>query len=246
MFTFNPFGETIEENGSFYTPWQFTGQYLDQETGQYYLRARQYSPYISRFTGRDLIIGNFDDPMTLHKYLYCQNDPINNFDLNGRWAAPVHNKLIDEAFADLPTKYLEEMHGGSAFDDLPQFQTPKYAYMHGMTDATTGQSVEEAQKKMRQFMAGKYAEYRKNLEQGNTLYAYNCLGQALHPIMDQTAPAHSWKPWGGLNYLPHVTDPFLDENDKTFKDTVKRMRNAMMSLEIGYELGGFFKLAGWL
>lgn len=88
MFTFNPFGETIEENGSFYTPWQFTGQYLDQETGQYYLRARQYSPYLARFTGRDLIMGKFQEPMTLHKFLYCGNNPINMVDPRGLFYAP--------------------------------------------------------------------------------------------------------------------------------------------------------------
>jgi RHS repeat-associated protein len=83
MFTFNPFGETLEENGTFYTPWQFTGQYLDSETGQYYLRARQYSPYLARFTGRDLIAADFNEPLTLHRYLYCQNDPIDWIDPSG-------------------------------------------------------------------------------------------------------------------------------------------------------------------
>ncbi len=80
MFTFNPFGETIEDNGSFYTPWRFTGQYLDNETGQYYLRARQYDTYIYRFTSRDLIWGDYEQPLSLHKYLYCENDPINRID----------------------------------------------------------------------------------------------------------------------------------------------------------------------
>jgi RHS repeat-associated protein len=78
--TYSPFGETIESYGDFYTPWQFTGQYCDSETGQYYLRARQYSPYLSRFTGRDLIAGQFENPLTFHKYLYCLNSPLNFMD----------------------------------------------------------------------------------------------------------------------------------------------------------------------
>lgn len=89
MFTFNPFGETIENYGSFYTPWQFTGQYLDSETGQYYLRARQYDSYIARFTSRDIIDGRFAEPLTLHKYLYCGNDPINYVDPEGLWTIHV-------------------------------------------------------------------------------------------------------------------------------------------------------------
>ncbi|MBN1787343.1 MAG: RHS repeat-associated core domain-containing protein, partial [Sedimentisphaerales bacterium] len=86
MFTFDPFGQTLEDQGSFYTPWQFTGQYLDGETNLYYLRARQYSPYLGRFTGWDLVLGDFERPLTLHKYSYCQNNPINLVDLNGLWA----------------------------------------------------------------------------------------------------------------------------------------------------------------
>jgi RHS repeat-associated protein len=93
MFTFNPFGEKLEEEGSFYTPWQFTGQYLDSETGQYYLRARMYNPYLSRFTTYDSVAGKFENPLTWHRYLYCQNDPINKIDPDGReirlgWAKP--------------------------------------------------------------------------------------------------------------------------------------------------------------
>ncbi len=78
--SFSPFGQTREDYGEFYTPWGFTGQYLDSETGQYYLRARQYSPYLSRFTSYDPIMGKFDQPLTLHKFLYCVNDPMNRLD----------------------------------------------------------------------------------------------------------------------------------------------------------------------
>lgn len=94
--TYNPFGETIEDYGSYSTPWQFTGQYLDSETNMYYLRARQYSPYLARFTGRDLIVGKFEDPMSLHRYLYCQNEPINRLDLSGLLYAPYGEGYYDE------------------------------------------------------------------------------------------------------------------------------------------------------
>ncbi|MFA5293018.1 MAG: RHS repeat-associated core domain-containing protein [Phycisphaerae bacterium] len=83
LLTYSPFGETILEEGSYSTPWQFTGQYLDSETGMYYLRARQYSPYLARFTGRDLLMGDVNEPLTLHRYLYCQNDPIDWIDPSG-------------------------------------------------------------------------------------------------------------------------------------------------------------------
>ncbi|MBN1787656.1 MAG: RHS repeat-associated core domain-containing protein, partial [Sedimentisphaerales bacterium] len=85
MFTFDPFGQTLEDQGSFYTPWKFTGQYLDDEINFYYLRARMYSPYLSRFMSHDAAEGNFNRPLSLHKYLYCENDSINAIDPKGLW-----------------------------------------------------------------------------------------------------------------------------------------------------------------
>jgi len=97
MFTFEPFGETIEEQGSFYTSWQFAGQYLDSEIGQYHLRARQYNPYISRFTSRDFLAGNFEEPLSLHRYLYCENEPISRIDLSGLlYQPPALNNNISQ------------------------------------------------------------------------------------------------------------------------------------------------------
>jgi RHS repeat-associated protein len=83
MYTYEPFGETIEQDGSFANPFKFSGQFFDDEIDQYYLRARQYEPYISRFTNRDAADGKFDNPLSLHKYLYCQNEPINRIDIIG-------------------------------------------------------------------------------------------------------------------------------------------------------------------
>jgi RHS repeat-associated protein len=66
----------------------FAGQWYDSEIGQYYLRARQYDPRIGRFTARDPVFGNFQEPLTLHVYLYCLNDPVNRTDPSGE-IAPV-------------------------------------------------------------------------------------------------------------------------------------------------------------
>ncbi len=83
FYTYNPFGETIESGGSLANSFMFTGQYYDSEIGEYYLRARQYDPHIARFTARDPVFGQFQEPLTLHRYLYCGNDPLNRLDLLG-------------------------------------------------------------------------------------------------------------------------------------------------------------------
>jgi len=67
-------------------PFLFTGQYFDAEINQYYLRARQYDPQLYRFTSRDPIRGRFTEPLELHRYLYCLNEPVNQFDPSGKFA----------------------------------------------------------------------------------------------------------------------------------------------------------------
>jgi len=85
-YTYRAFGEVLQEEGSFDNPFMFTGQYYDSEIDEYYLRARMYDPHIGRFTSRDPVRGEQEEPLTLHKYLYCENDPINKIDLDGEWA----------------------------------------------------------------------------------------------------------------------------------------------------------------
>ncbi len=88
-YTYSPFGNSYADEPPLETvanPWQFTGQYHDAEINQYYLRARQYAPTMMRFTSRDLVNGNRGEPLTLHKYLYCLNAPVNRIDLNGKWS----------------------------------------------------------------------------------------------------------------------------------------------------------------
>ena len=85
-YTYSPFGQLLEQGqagGAPTNPYMFTGQWFDDEIEQYYLRARMYDPNMMRFTARDPVRGKFKNPMTLHKYLYCTNDPTNKIDPSG-------------------------------------------------------------------------------------------------------------------------------------------------------------------
>ena len=85
-YTYDPFGELFatEFAETVSNSFRFTGQYYDSEIKQYYLRARQYDPHLYRFTSRDPVFGEFQEPLSLHKYLYCINDPISWVDPDGR------------------------------------------------------------------------------------------------------------------------------------------------------------------
>ena len=88
-YTYDPFGNTFDtetEEPTFANPFRYTGQYFDKEINQYYLRARMYNPHLAIFTTRDPADGKFEQPLTLHKYLYVNNNPINFYDPAGLWA----------------------------------------------------------------------------------------------------------------------------------------------------------------
>lgn len=93
-------------------PFRFTGQWYDAEIGQYYLRARMYDSELMRFTSRDPFSGLNSEPLTLHKYLYCFNNPANRTDPSGLYTgyddlafgvAGAIGGFLEQALTDLLT-----------------------------------------------------------------------------------------------------------------------------------------------
>jgi RHS repeat-associated protein len=67
-------GNPLATGGSFSQPFQFAGQQADP-TGLYNLRARLYDPGTGRFMQQDPLFGNSNDPRSLNRYTYVENDP---------------------------------------------------------------------------------------------------------------------------------------------------------------------------
>ena len=82
-YAYTPFGQFYECSETIDNIWKFTGQWYDPETGQYNMRARIYDPVLMRMTSHDPVSGRHSESLTLHKYLYCVNDPVNQVDLSG-------------------------------------------------------------------------------------------------------------------------------------------------------------------
>src|SRR5439155_7946852 len=62
---------------------RFAGEQWDSDLGFYYLRARYLNPGIGRFQSADSFQGNQSDPISLHRYLYADADPVNGIDPSG-------------------------------------------------------------------------------------------------------------------------------------------------------------------
>ena len=103
-YDYDAFGEEADPSTTDANPFRYAGQYFDDETGTYYLRARYYNPGNGRFSQEDTHwnTGNMlygDDPLMLTQYIakpdilavmqsanlyvYCANNPIIYVDSNG-------------------------------------------------------------------------------------------------------------------------------------------------------------------
>ncbi len=64
----------------------YAGEHFDIHSQHYYNRARWYDTLTGRFNRTDPFAGNLQDPQSLHKYLYCHANPLNNIDPTGRFS----------------------------------------------------------------------------------------------------------------------------------------------------------------
>jgi RHS repeat-associated protein len=85
-YDYEAFGEVLNQTGTVENGYLFAGEQFDSTLDQYYLRARYYNPASGRFTQQDSWMGNNSDPITLHKYLYANVDPVNNVDPSGNFS----------------------------------------------------------------------------------------------------------------------------------------------------------------
>ena len=82
---FDAFGNETAKTGSTDNSYGFQGEEKD-ETGLYYLRARYMDPSTGTFTSMDTYGGSLTDPMSLHKYLFANSNPVAYCDPSGHFS----------------------------------------------------------------------------------------------------------------------------------------------------------------
>jgi RHS repeat-associated protein len=82
-FMYDAYGNLIASNSTPQTVYLYACQQWDPDLSQYYNRARTWQPNTGRFWTMDTYTGNNEDPLSLHKYLYCQGNPVDNGDPSG-------------------------------------------------------------------------------------------------------------------------------------------------------------------
>jgi RHS repeat-associated protein len=91
-YNYIPFGATPTHTGTANTQLRYDGQYQDNESGLYYLRARYYNPTTGQFITRDPLEGQTSQP-----YEYAADDPIRLADPTGLGVGSLLHKVAGVA-----------------------------------------------------------------------------------------------------------------------------------------------------
>ena len=83
---FDAYGCETKKTGTTDNSYGFQGEEKD-ETGLYYLRARYMDPATGTFTSMDTYGGSLSDPMSLHKYMFANANPVKYSDPSGHMSS---------------------------------------------------------------------------------------------------------------------------------------------------------------
>ena len=93
-YCYDAWGSLMQKTGSTSNDYLYTGEQYNAETGLYYLRARYMNPQTGTFISMDSYAGNNSDPITLHKYLYANANPVTNTDPSGYYSVAECNAAM--------------------------------------------------------------------------------------------------------------------------------------------------------
>ncbi len=110
-YRYDAFGNLLQQTGDADNNITYAGYQYDEETGLYYLNARYYNSNTGRFLTEDTYRGRQQDPLSLHRYTYCHNNPLIYWDPTGHAA----KKYKEDYFYSVTTGQLHpECEIGSA------------------------------------------------------------------------------------------------------------------------------------
>ena len=103
-YSYDAYGNLLKAEGNTENDFLYTGEQYNANTGLYYLRARYMNPSTGTFISMDSYAGNTYDPVSLHKYLYANANPVMNTDPTGYFS------LADTSTATSIRSTLNAMH----------------------------------------------------------------------------------------------------------------------------------------
>ena len=96
-YSYDGYGILLEKEGDTENDFLYTGEQYNYTTELYYLRARYMDPSTGTFISMDSYAGSLSDPVSLHKYLYANANPIMNTDPSGYLTMNLTTALVGMA-----------------------------------------------------------------------------------------------------------------------------------------------------
>ena len=137
-YAYEAFGAVRGQTGSVSNAYGFTGQQLDPEAGLVFLRARYYDPTVGRFLSRDPLPGHPGRSLSINRYLYTADNPVNQSDASGMDFDELSNAL--HVWGDVweQTKAAGEILVGSVTGNA----TARQALSYGVEDLASGATIQ--------------------------------------------------------------------------------------------------------
>jgi RHS repeat-associated protein len=95
VYNSDAFGNPLQSTGTTPNHYRFTGEQHDPQTGLIYLRARYYNPATGRFLTQDTWNGRRGEPISRHKYLYANANPVVFTDPTGHFSIGSLNSAMN-------------------------------------------------------------------------------------------------------------------------------------------------------
>ena len=131
-YMYAPYGRLIDNNGPDnssnrtdpHNNLTWSGKPWDRETELYYFGARDYDPSTGTWLTRDEYRGESMEPMSLHRYMYAQDNPVSYVDAYG-WTTIINNSKYVVFIVNEAGKYVKLDPGGSTSDVDGIYQPPE-------------------------------------------------------------------------------------------------------------------------
>jgi RHS repeat-associated protein len=181
-----PFGEQLA--GGTGTSHKFTGKERDAESGLDDFGARYVASTFGRFMSADEDPPDLFRPQSLNRYAYVLDNPLAYVDPNGKFAAPIHIQMTEDALRAAGYRNLASRH--IAYDNAAvdsNYNDEKHAYMH--SQAPWWQSQIQAERDEKNFVDGSLDDAAAAVLKSDQHTAEVNLGEALHDVQDEK---HEW------------------------------------------------------
>ena len=107
LYRYDAFGTLVEVTGDADNSITYAGYQYDKESGLYYLNARYYDSTTARFLTEDTYAGKANDPLSLHRYTYCANNPLRYTDPDGHFFGALF-RFVTGAVIGAVTEYVSQ------------------------------------------------------------------------------------------------------------------------------------------